>query len=114
VQPNYGNRLLKAAVVMGFIVLLQACASDNDHFCAKYSYYHDELTKPGILPYRDIREQLRRELEDENRDPDKSRIALFVLNDIESEVIPEGEDPQQYCLRRNLWQRYGRQYPKGS
>ncbi len=87
-------------------LLLTACESENDHFCAKYSYYHKELTRPGNLPYRDIKAQLRATLADEDKDHDQTRIALFVLEDIENEVKGDDEPAIEFCKRRKRWERY--------
>ncbi len=85
---------------------LMACESENEHFCAKYSYYYKELTQPGLLPYRDLKAQLREELTDPRKDPDRAKIALFVLEDIDNDVVPDHETPQDFCMRRKRCQRY--------
>ena len=82
------------------------CSSDNEHFCAKYSFYYRELTQPGLIPYRDMEHQLLEELRNPEKDPDKAKIALFVLADIVNDVKPKAEDAQDYCMRRKLWERY--------
>lgn len=97
---------------LGYIGLLLSisalfgCESDNEHFCAKYSYYYRQLTQPGLIPYRDIGDQLRADLVDPKKDPDQAKIALFVLNDIVSEIKPAGVSPKDYCMRSKLWENY--------
>lgn len=87
-------------------VMMVACQSDNDHFCAKYSYYYRELTKPGIMPLTDIERQLMDELRSGDKDPDKTKMALFVLRDVADQMKPSGEEAQDYCQRLKLWQRF--------
>lgn len=88
------------------LALLVGCESDNEHFCAKYSYYYKELTKPGLIPYRDISDQLRADLINPQKDPDQAKIALFVLNDIVNESKLEGISAQEHCMRSKLWENY--------
>ena len=87
-------------------LLIAACESENDHFCAKYSYYSKELARPGNLPYRDIKTQLRASLNDDSKDHDQTRIALFVLEDIESDIKGADESAVAFCKRRKRWERY--------
>jgi hypothetical protein len=86
-------------------LILVGCESENEHFCAKYQYFYRELTAPGILPIRDLREQLEKDLA-KSPDSDPTKMALFVLNDIEADVKPEAEEPREYCMRRQRWTRY--------
>ncbi len=99
------NRTQSAILVSaGVALLLSGCESDNEHFCAQYSYYYNELTAPGVLPYRDLRMLLDKDVRE---DPDsKSRIALFVLEDIQRGAKPENETPQDFCLRRKRWEQF--------
>lgn len=85
-------------------VLLAGCESANDHFCAKYSYYYTELTQPDILPRTEIRRQLQAEID--KKPSDKTRMMLFVLDEIDAGVKPESETAQDYCLRRQRWQAF--------
>ena len=91
------------AVLLGMI--LTGCESDNEHFCSKYSYFTDELTAEGILPYRDLKAQL---LEERRKKPDSdhTKMALFVLEDIDRDIRPANEAPRDYCLRRERWKMY--------
>jgi len=88
------------------VVLLQGCESDNDHFCAKYSFYYGELTQPGILPRQAIRQQLEKKLS--LHGSDKTKMMLFVLNELDADVKRESEPAQEYCLRRQRWKAYKR------
>lgn len=92
---------MKILAALIIVLILIGCESDNDHFCAKYSYYYTELTQPDILPLFEIRKQLTAELE--KKPSDKTRMMLFVLNEIEAEVKPDSETAQVYCQRRARW-----------
>lgn len=96
--------LAKAPVILLGLVLL-GCESENEHFCAKYQYFYRELTAPGILPLRDLREQLEKDFA-KSPDSDRTKMALFVLDDIEADIKPKAEEPREYCMRRQRWTRY--------
>ena len=99
----------RVKLTVGYVItalLITACESENDHFCAKYSYYAKELTRPGNLPFRDIKAQLRSALEDEGKDHDQTRIALFVLEDIENDIKAADESAIAFCKRRKRWEHY--------
>lgn len=92
---------MKNLLVVTCVLALVGCESDNDHFCAKYSYYYTELTQPNILPLFEIKRQLTAELE--KKPSDKTRMMLFVLDEIDAEVKPTSETAQAYCQRRARW-----------
>ncbi len=94
------------AWILVSLVLLVGCESKNEHFCSKYQYFYRELTAPGILPIRDLRQQLEKDLTNKNRDPERARMALFVLNDIERDMKPKQEEPRDYCMRLQRWSNY--------
>ncbi len=94
------------AWILVILVLLVGCESKNEHFCSKYQYFYRELTAPGILPIRDLRQQLEKDLTNKNRDPERARMALFVLNDIERDMKPKQEEPRDYCMRLQRWSNY--------
>jgi len=93
-------------LLISLMLLLQACESDNDHFCAKYSFYYSELTQPDILPRQAIRQQLEKELI--QHDSDKTKMMLFVLDELDADVKRNSESSQAYCLRRQRWHVYSR------
>lgn len=97
--------LISLGIFTGLLAIV-ACESENEHFCAKYSYYYRELTQPGLIPYKDIGEQLQAELVNPEKDSDRAKIRLFVLNDIVSDIKPKEESAQDFCMRRKLWERY--------
>ncbi len=92
-------------VVFVFTVLL-GCESKNEHFCSKYSYFYEQLTAPGILPLSELRRQLEADIRSSNADQERAKMALFVLADVEVGIKPLQETPREYCMRRQLWQRY--------
>lgn len=92
--------------VVAVVALISGCADENEHFCAKYSYFYKELTAPGILPIHELKAQLEQEKRKQGADSDRANMALFVLADIERDMKPDGEAPQAYCMRRKRWERY--------
>ena len=97
-------RMLRGCGLVGMLLLI-GCESENEHFCSKYSYFTNELTAEGILPYRDLKEQLEVDLR-KKPDSDHSKMALFVLEDINLDMRPEHETARDYCLRRERWKMY--------
>ena len=88
------------------LVLLTACASDNEHFCARYAYVYDQLNEPGLPSYSEMKEALVQELNDVKKDKDKPRFMLFVLEDFNLGIKPEGEASKDFCVRMKRWARY--------
>ena len=86
--------------------MLSACQSDNEHFCARYSYLYNQLLEPGVPPYADMKRQLQDELSNTQKDQAQAKFMLFVLEDWYSEIKPDGETPQDFCLRIKRWQAY--------
>ena len=91
-----------ALLLMCFIVV--GCTPENEHFCAKYSYFYDELSEPGLLPYRDIKQQLEKDIKESNKDRD--RLMLMVLEDKKSDVFGYKESASEYCLRAGRWKNF--------
>lgn len=86
-----------------FLILL-GCTPDNEHFCAKYSYYYDQLSQPDIMPLAVIRQQLEADIEKHDRERDK--LMLLVLDDKANHLVGiSGEAPAQTCMRLKRWQR---------
>lgn len=96
----------RAAGALVLVLLMAACADENEHFCAKYSYFYKELTAPGILPISELRAQLEREQNKQGADSERATMALFVLADIDRGIKPANESAQAYCMRRKRWERY--------
>ncbi len=92
-------------IVAGVLPLLSACESDNEHFCARYQYVYKQLLEPGLPPVSEMRAELQRKLVKAS-DDDHARFMLFVLNDYDRQLKPDGEDVRDFCLRRQVWQRY--------
>lgn len=88
------------------VVLVLGCADKNEHFCAKYSYFYNELTQPGILPLPEIRNQLEAEVRDPKKDNDRSRMALLVLDDLQGGFIHSFDDPREFCFEWRRWEKY--------
>lgn len=99
-------KLFKIGVALLVGIILAGCESENEHFCAKYSYFYKELTAPGILPIAELRSQLEKERAGQGSDRERANMALFVLDDIERALKPIKETPKDYCIRRKRWERY--------
>lgn len=86
------------------VLILVGCAQDNEHFCAKYSFFYDQLSEPDILPLPMIRQQLEGDIEQHGRERDK--LMLLVLDDKVNGLVGTGsESPTQSCMRLKRWQR---------
>lgn len=99
-------RASTAVGILTMLALLSGCASENEHFCSKYSYFYKELTAPGILPIPQLRSQLEKEKRGSGADKERANMALFVLADIGRNMKPEDETPTDYCIRRKRWEQY--------
>lgn len=88
------------------LLLLAACESDNEHFCARYQYVYNQLLEDDIPPYGEMKQQLVINLSDPKKDEQQAKFMLFVLEDWYSEFKPEHESPQAFCLRIKRWEQY--------
>lgn len=89
------------------LMLLSACADDNEHFCARYAYLYQELeTEPNLPSYGEMKQALLADINNPKKDSDKPRFMLFVLEDHFSEMKPAGEDAQAFCMRMKRWEYY--------
>ena len=87
-------------------LLLVACESDNEHFCARYQYVYNQLLEDDLPSYGEMKSQLMENLANPKKDKEQARFMLFVLEDWYSEIKPEGEDSRAFCLRIQRWQGY--------
>jgi hypothetical protein len=76
-------RRLAALMLM---LLVAACESDNEHFCARY--------------------QLLQNMADPKKEYEQARFMLFVLDDWYFEMIPVQEPSRDFCIRMQRWQGY--------
>lgn len=97
------RHLLARALPLASVLMLAGCSDPNEHFCAKYQFYHDNLTAPDSMPLIQIREQLQHDLKDPRADWDKTAMALFVLGDIEQKRQRTNETPTEFCFRTERW-----------
>lgn len=99
----------KRAVVMGcciVLLLLAGCESSNEHFCARYQYLYDQLLEDDVPSYGEMKLQLMDVLDDPDKDKDQARFMLFVLEDWRSEIKPQHESSQAFCMRTQRWLAY--------
>lgn len=97
---------LRLPLIALMAVVLTGCADPNEHFCAKYQFFHDELTGPEVMPLIQIREQLQDDLNNPKADFERITMALFVLDDIEQKRIRHNETPTEFCFRTQRWSLY--------
>lgn len=100
---RYRLRLALSALMA---LALAGCADPNEHFCAKYQFFYDELTRPDVMPLILIREQLEDDLNNPKADFEKVTMALFVLTDIEDKRMRHNETPTEFCFRTERWSLY--------
>lgn len=94
----------KRRLIVVLSVFLMACTDNNDHFCAKYGYYYEQLEKPGLPPYSEMKAGI----EEKIANGDESALMMkFVLNDFRRSNKPKNETPKAFCMRRQLWLKYG-------
>lgn len=98
-------RLIKGLLLMA-VLLLAACESDNEHFCARYHYVYNQLLEDDIPSYGEMKSQLMERLINPQTDKQQARFMLFVLEDWYSEIKPMREDPREFCIRIKRWQAY--------
>lgn len=92
--------------VIALSIILAACASDNEHFCSKYSYLYKQLQDPDVPPLSEVRENLNAKLKDPSKDHDQPRMMMFVLNDFEMGGKPDHLTAREYCLQAERWKHY--------
>lgn len=88
------------------LTVLLSCESDNEHFCSKYQFYFNRLTEPGVLPFSQLKPQLKKDLKKNSKAADDAKMALFVIQDIEIGLKKDSETARDYCMRRQRWQGY--------
>lgn len=88
------------------VLLLVACKSENEHFCARYQYAYDQLLEEGNPSYAEMRHQLQLNVEDPQKNNQQAKFMLFVLEDWNLEIKPEGEDSKSFCMRSKRWEQY--------
>ena len=86
---------IKVIIFLALALTLLGCADSNEHFCAKYSYYNDQLSVPGIMPLSDIKQQLIKDIEKHDRR--KDRLMLIVLEDKIKGLLTDDVDALKFC-----------------
>ncbi len=94
------------ALLLIVVLLLAACESDNEHFCARYQYVYNQLLEDDLPTYSDMKSQLMENLANPKKDKEQARFMLFVLEDWYSEIKPATEDTREFCMRIQRWQAY--------
>ncbi|MFT5692758.1 MAG: hypothetical protein ACI92E_002094 [Oceanicoccus sp.] len=88
------------------LLMLLACKSENEHFCARYQYVYDQLLADDNPSYSEMRQQLQLNVEDQKKNNHQAKFMLFVLEDWNLEIKPEGEDSKDFCIRSKRWEQY--------
>lgn len=87
------------------LLLISACADDNEHFCARYNYLYEQLSTEQDLPtYGEMKQTLLAEIAKDGNE--QSKMMLFVLEDFHIALKPGGEDAYDTCMRLQRWQAY--------
>lgn len=88
-----------------FVLLLSACADDNEHFCARYDYLYEQLLSEDDLPsYAEMKQSLQHKIAKNGND--QAKMMLFVLEDFYLQLKPDGEQAFDTCMRLKRWQGY--------
>lgn len=87
---------------------LVGCESDNEHFCARYHYVFSQLLEQGaeLPPYAEMRAQLLKDMKNPKKKKEQAEFMLFVLEDWNYGLLPEGEEPRAFCMRTQRWSAY--------
>ncbi len=85
---------------------LSACESENEHFCARYQYLYNQLLSDDVPSYMEMRQQLEANLADPNKKKEQAEFMLFVLEDWNNGLKPDGEDAREFCMRIERWRGY--------
>lgn len=101
-MTSFKGHLLLALTML----LLSACASDNEIFCVKYEDLYDELEGGDTPDYAEIKEYLLVDLANPEKDHDEANFMLFVLEDFNVRRKPANESANEYCLRVKRWKHY--------
>lgn len=97
------KRFLLAVVTLALV----ACESDNEHFCARYQYVFKQLLEQEDLPsYAEMRAQLLRDMKDPKKKKEQAQFMLFVLDDWNNGLLPEGQEPREMCMQLQRWTAY--------
>jgi len=86
-------------------MLVAACTTDNEHFCARYDYVYSQLNDPELPSYSEMKQQLQLEIEKDPADEQK-KFMLFVLEDFYIEIKPAHLDAREFCLNSRRWSNY--------
>ncbi|MEE8058915.1 MAG: hypothetical protein V3T17_13935 [Pseudomonadales bacterium] len=96
----------RLAFLLSLPILLLACESDNEHFCARYQYVYEQLLVDDVPPYDEMKLTLVDNLSNPKKDKGQAKFMLFVLEDWYSGFKPEHEPAQDFCMRIKRWQHY--------
>lgn len=89
------------------VLLMAGCESDNEHFCARYHYVFNQLLQEQELPsYAEMRAQLLQDMKNPKKKKEQAQFMLFVLEDWNNGIRPEGEEPRDFCMRTQRWTAY--------
>ena len=100
------SKLISRVALASVLLVLAGCESDNEHFCARYQYVYNQLLDDDIPPYSEMKSQLVANMSDPAKEHEQAKFMLFVLEDWYSELKPEHEDSQAFCMRIKRWQNY--------
>ena len=93
-------------IIAVIAIMLSACTSDNEHFCARYEYVYKQLDDPELPSYDEMKQALQLEINQRPKDSDQQRFMLFVLEEYHLEIKPGHKSPQAFCMDTKRWQYY--------
>lgn len=88
------------------LLLLGGCESDNEHFCARYAYVYNQLQDESLPSYAEMRARLFQDLKNPDKKKEQVQFMLFILEEWNNGIKPEGEDPREFCMRTQRWSGY--------
>lgn len=101
-------RQIKLIALLISTLLVAACESDNEHFCARYNYVFSQLLEDQqqLPSYIEMRQQLEQDLRNPKKKKEQVQFMLFILEEWQMGILPKGESPQDFCLRTQRWKAY--------
>lgn len=97
---------MKIIIAITLVLIISGCASDNEHFCARYEYVYSQLSDPDLPGYNELKQQLQLEISKNKDDSEHEKFMLFVLEDHRSEIKPAHQSPKEFCVSSKRWTYY--------
>lgn len=102
--------IFKFSYLLAFLIctlIFSGCTNENEVFCSRYISLYKELQGGDVPGYWEMRDALNERLADPNANHEEARFMMFVLDDFFHKPKIKDESPKDYCMRRELWLKYG-------